>query len=143
MQEGNPVFNDLRDLLDWHFTRLSGKEKEILYWLAINRSRISIPELKEDILSFVAKEQISSTLQGLQHRIPLTRSTRSYTLQPVLIEYMTGQLIEQVEEEIKFGDHIFEDNMVGQFIKEIGQEPYLGNMNIFNSHALLKATAKD
>jgi hypothetical protein len=46
----------IRKMLDWYFQRLSDDEqsdeeqKEIMYWLAINREPVSISELEEDIL---------------------------------------------------------------------------------------------
>lgn len=120
LKEGKPVFKDLRELLDWHFERLSDPEKEILYWLAINREPTSLANLKEDILSPIAKEQTSSTLQSLQRRLPLERNARGFALQPVLIEYISEQLIEKVSEEIE-----------------------TEKIALFNSHALSKALAKD
>jgi len=120
LQEGKPVFEDLRELLDWHFERLSEQEKEIVYWLAINRESMSLAELREDIFSPSAKGQIASTLQSLQRRLPLERSKAAFGLQPVLIEDMTNRLIEKVCQEIE--------------AKKIEQ---------LNSHALLKALAKD
>jgi len=120
LREGQPVFRDLRDLLDWHFHRFSDREKEIIYWLAINRESVSLVELKEDILSPVAKQQVPETLQSLQRRWPLEYSPQGFKLQPVLIEYVTDRLIERVSEEIS-----------------------TINLELFNSHALLKATAKD
>ncbi len=123
-QEKQVLFNDLKYLLDWYFKRLSEQEKEIMYWLAINREPVSISELKEDILSLLAKEQIPSTLQSLQRRLPLERSKTGFTLQPVLIEYVTDRLIEQV-------------------CQEIGNNKENEKIEIFNRHALLKAQAKD
>jgi nucleoside phosphorylase len=43
LKERKPIFSDLRELLDWHFTRLNNFEKEVMYWLAINREPISHP----------------------------------------------------------------------------------------------------
>ena len=120
LRQGKPVFDDLRDLLDWHFERLSILEKEIMYWLAINREPVSCSELIEDILSSLAKERVSTTLQSLGRKLPLERSTSGFKLQPVLIEYITEQFVDQVSEEI-----------------------WTGEIALFNSHALLKAQAQD
>lgn len=120
LQEGKPVFDDLRDLLNWHFERTSEPEKEIIYWLAINREPISLSELKDDILVPEAKERVTDTLQSLTRRLPLERSAAAFTLQPVLIEYITEVFIQQVSEEIK-----------------------TQNIELFNNYALLKALAKD
>ena len=75
-----------------------------MYWLTINREPTSLSELKEDILSSVGKEQISSTLDSLQRLIPLEKSANRFTLQPVLIEYMTQLFNEQIVEDIRNGE---------------------------------------
>ena len=120
LREGKPIFADLRSLLDWHFNRLSDAHREVMYWFAINRGPTSLSELKEDILSFVGKEQIASTLHFLQRLMPLEKGANRFALQPVLIEYMTERLVEQVVEEV------------------INEE-----IHLFNTHALLKAQARD
>ena len=120
LREGKNVFGDLQDLLNWHFNRLSESEKEIMYWFAINREPISIESLKENILLQNSREQVAETLQLLGRRLPIERTTMGFTLQPVLIEYMTKQLIRQIYDEIRS-------------IKP----------NILNSHALIEAQAKD
>ena len=121
LQEGKPVFGELRDLLNWHFEHLSPSEKEIVYWLTINREPIPPLELKEDILDPENKEEVLENLQLLKRRLPLEVTTgRGFTLQPVLIEYVTEQLIKNVSEEIKKED-----------------------IDLFNKYTLLKASATD
>lgn len=120
LKEGKPVFGNLRDLLDWHFERVTELEKEVMYWLAINRESVLFSELREDLLSPYSKDQLSSTLQSLQRRIPLEKSAIRFSLQPALIEYMTDQMINHICKEMK--------------MKEL---------TLFNSYALLKALAKD
>jgi nucleoside phosphorylase len=120
LKEGKQIFSDLRGLLDWYFTRLNGFEKEVMYWLAINREPMSFAELKEDILLPIARERISSTLDLLQRLVPLEKSSGTFTLQPVLIEYMTGRLVEQILEEIEHD-----------------------STDLLNNYVLLKARAKD
>ena len=121
LKEGQPVFSDIQELLNWHFERLSEQEKEIMYWLAINREPVSLSELKSDVLSSSARKQVPSTLQSLNRRLLLEEKREAgFTLQPVLIEYVTERLIEQVSEEIT-----------------------TGKVQLFNSQALLKALAKD
>lgn len=120
LREGKQIFSDLHDLLNWYFDRLAGFEKEVMYWLAINREPTSHAELKEDILSPIARERIPSTLQRLQRLVPVERSGDRFTLQPVLIEYMTEQFIKQILSEVEHG-----------------------NINLLNTYALLKALTKD
>jgi WD40 repeat protein len=122
LHEGKPVFGKFRDLLDWHFERLSPVEKDVMYWLAINREPVSLSDLKKDIL--LAKEQVSETIDSLRDQLPLEESAKGFTLQPVLIEYMTDQLIEQI-------------------VDEIEKAVETGNISLLNRYALMKARAKD
>ena len=118
---GQLIFDDMRqDLLDWHFQRLSDLEKELMYWLAINREPVSIDQLREDTFSLRSKEQLPSTIQSLQRRLPLERTELGFTLQPVLMEYITTRFVEQICEEIISGDIV-----------------------LFNEFSIVKALAKD
>ena len=114
------VFGKIRDLLDWHFERFSEAEKEIMYWLAINREAVSIAELREDLLLPLAKKQVPETLDTLERQIPIEKSDNKYTLQPVLIEYVTDRLIKQICHELQ-----------------------TSKFNLFNRYALIKASAKE
>ncbi|MEM8638857.1 MAG: NB-ARC domain-containing protein [Cyanobacteria bacterium P01_G01_bin.54] len=120
LQSGRPVFNDLRELLDWHFNRLTAAEKAVIQWLAINREPATLAGLRDDLVLPNAKAALTSTLQTLQRRLPLERNQTAFGLQPVLIEYLTEQIIEQACQEIE-----------------------TEAIALLNSHALLKATAKD
>ena len=122
LRAGKPIFADLRELLDWHFERLSEREKEIIYWLAIHREPISIANLRDDIVWAIAQNEVEDTLRSLQRKLPLEKSDnkQSFTLQPVLIEYITEKLIQTA----------------------IAQLP-IGEIQLFNNHALIQAQAKD
>ncbi len=120
LQTGKPVFEDLRELLDWHFERLSAPERSVLYWLTINREPTTLAQLQGDIPDGATQAQLPSTLQALQRRLPLERSHGAFSLQPVLIEYISDRLIEQARDEL------------------MQQQPHL-----LRSHALLKASAMD
>ncbi len=154
LQQDLRVFGKIRDLLDWHFERLSEAEKTVMYWLAINRELVTIAELREDILLPQSKKHLPEILDTLERQIPLEKSgdrvlmqslmgetpaldssfksgnppnglsrktaLHRLTLQPVLIEYMTERAIEQICHELESGQ-----------------------LQLFNSHALIKATAKD
>ncbi|MGK7948403.1 MAG: pentapeptide repeat-containing protein [Xenococcaceae cyanobacterium] len=93
-----------------------------MYWLAINREPVSIAQLQEDIISPVARQKLLSTLNSLQRRsliekISLTiNQNTTFTLQPVVMEYITEQLIEKAVGEIKDRE-----------------------INLWQSHSLIKA----
>ena len=120
LQQDLRVFGTIRDLLDWHFDRLTPDEKTVMYWLALNREAVSIADLQADIFSPLAKKFLPETLDALERQIPLEKSANRVTLQPVLIEYITEKAIARISQELESG------------------KPQL-----FNSHALVKASAKD
>ena len=114
------VFGEIRKLLDWHFKRLSAAEKNIMYWLALNREAVSVADLKQDLFSPRAVRYLPETLDTLERQIPIEKSANRLTLQPVLIEYVTEKAIAQISQELESG-----------------------NLQLFNRHALIKASAKD
>lgn len=144
LREGTVLFDELRGLLDWHYERLSHREKEIMYWLAVDREPVSFLELKEDLLAPQARRKLSSTLQSLQRRLPLERSILyGFGLQPVLIEYMTERLIERVSEEVGISRSAIMDYITGLLVEEISDEVTTGVLNYLHRYALLKAQAKE
>ena len=120
LRDGRHVFDTLHDLLDWHVERCSILEKEVMNWLAINRSPASLSELKEDILLSRTKEELPSILQSLQRRIPVQKISKSFTLPPVMIEHVTERLIAKVCAEVVDG-----------------------KIDAINNYALIKATSKE
>lgn len=114
------VFGDIYDLLEEQFSRLSPLEKEVMYWLAINRAPVLLTDLEEDIVSRVALRELIEALDSLGRRSLLQESEAGFTQQPVVMEYMIELLIENICKEII--------NL---------------KINLFNSHPLLKVTAKD
>lgn len=97
---GKPVFHDLQELLCWHLQRLPAACCEVLYWLAINREPVTLAELREDLLLSTAKAALPATLGVLQRKLPLERTGDRFTLQPVLMEYVTDQLVAFTHTEI-------------------------------------------
>ncbi len=116
------VFNSIQRLLEQQFERLSALEKMIMYWLAINREWTSISELTEDIIPAVAKAKLLEALESLIWRSLIEKQAGSYTQQPVVMEYVTEHLIEQVTCEIIQAN---------------------SSLPLFHSYALIKATTKD
>ncbi|PMB50790.1 hypothetical protein CEN40_00890 [Fischerella thermalis CCMEE 5205] len=120
LRENTAVFGDIRDVLDQQFERLSHIEKDIMYWLAINREPIPLSVLREDMVSPVPSPKLLEALESLLRRSLVEKNAATFTLQPVVMEYVTQVLIEQV-------------------CQEIATE----NIELFRCHALMKATAKD
>lgn len=124
LEQGTLVFDDIRNLLDQQFNRLSDLEKEVMYWLAINLEPVSFLELQADFIPNVGISEILEALASLQRRSLIDKATPTgiennlpgFTQQPVVKEYMTERLMEQVR---------------GQIITE--------QLRLLMSHALIKA----
>lgn len=120
LQEDTLIFNGIRRLLDQQFQRLSILEKNVIYWLAINREWTSIAELQADIIPAVAKGKLLETLEALSFRCLLEQQGTRFTQQPVVMEYMTEQILDVSQSELS-----------------------QSTLDLLTTHALLKATAKD
>jgi WD40 repeat protein len=130
LQQGTLVFGDIRDLLTCQIDRLSDLEQQVMYWLAIDREPVTLSELRTDFVPQVSLADLLEALTSLERRCLLDKATPTlieknrtfFTLQPVVMEYMTDQLIERVCIEVR-----------GQ-----GWE-----LRLFKTHALIQSQAKD
>jgi WD40 repeat protein len=100
LKQDTAIFNGIRRLLDQQFKRLSALEQTIMYWLAINREWTTIAELHEDIMPAVSKGKLLESLESLTWRSLIEKRSGSYTQQPVVMEYVTEKLVEQVATEL-------------------------------------------
>ncbi|MFM7426736.1 MAG: NACHT domain-containing protein [Elainella sp.] len=120
LAEGVTVFDDIRDLLNQQFHRLSKLEQGVMYWLAVQREPLSIAELQQDLVPPPNKSKLIEAVNRLRWRSLIDKTVQDYTQQPVVMEYVTEQLIEQISEEIIHSQ-----------------------LNLFLDHALIKAPIKD
>ncbi|MCW5316100.1 NACHT domain-containing protein [Nostoc sp. KVJ3] len=120
LQQETTVFGDIHELLEQQFLRLSKLEKDAMYWLAINREPVSLSEIRDDIVSPIPPQKVLESLESLVRRSLIEKSEALFTLQPVVMEYVTQKLIDRV-------------------CQEIATE----NIDLFRCHALMKAMAKD
>ena len=120
LQQGPFIFDDIRSLLTQQVERLSAKEQDIMYWLAINREPVSPQDLSTDLASPMPVSELFQTLATLQRRSLIEKTSTGFSQQPVVMEYMTHELIKQIVTELSSG-----------------------SLNRFRSHALVKAQAKD
>lgn len=102
LKQGTFVFDDIRNLLERQFNRLSDSEKEVMYWLALNREPVSFLQLQADLVYKVGDNEILEALASLQRRSLVEKSSVGFTQQPVVMEYMTERLINRFYEEIAF-----------------------------------------
>ncbi|MGJ3245536.1 MAG: BTAD domain-containing putative transcriptional regulator [Elainellaceae cyanobacterium] len=120
LQQNAIFFSGTRQLLEEQFERLSALEQTIMIWLAINREWTAIAELADDILSPVSRASLLEALQSLSWRSLIEKRSGYYTQQPVVMEYVTHCLVEQITDEL-----------------------LTKQLNRFNQYALIKTTAND
>jgi len=97
---GESIFKNIEDLLNWHLNRLTDTELEVIRWLAVNREPKNIQELKDDLLLIKSKNRIGSTINSLMLRIPIVKTDDKISLQPVLLEHVTNNIIKKACEEL-------------------------------------------
>jgi WD40 repeat protein/ABC-type oligopeptide transport system ATPase subunit len=121
LREKEIVFGEITALLEDQFEPLGTAEKEVMYWLAIEREAISVHELRTKIVKAEIKGALLEIIESLLRRslIELHDDGR-LTLQSVVMEYTTRKFVECVVEE-------------GASEK----------VTLFESHALMQAEAKD
>jgi WD40 repeat protein len=142
LQEGTLMFGDIQDLLAQQIDRLSILEQHILYWLAITRKPITLSQLRANFAPPVALSQLLDALTSLEHRCLIDKTSPTlidkaqthFTLQPVVMEYMSDRLIQQVCADIwAIGSHD---------ASSYGGECVL-YPSLLTSHALIQAQGKD
>jgi WD40 repeat protein len=120
LAQGTAVFSNLWDLLNQQFDRLSEPQKQVMYWLAVNREGVSPARLQAEILVPSTLPQLLEILETLRDRSLIETTERGLTQQPVIMEYVTEHFLRQIEQEI-----------------------ITGELHLFKNHALIEAQTKD
>lgn len=116
------VFGGIRRLLDDQFARLSPLERTLLYWLAVEREPVGASVLAAELEAESGRGAVLEALEALRRRSLLERGAQgsTFTLQPVVLEYVTDRLV-----------------------AEVGRELSERRPRLLHSHALVQATARD
>ncbi len=117
---GTGVFSNLQDLLTQQFDRFSPLQQQVMYWLAINWEGVTPARLQAEFLPAITLPTLLATLETLHDRSSIETTERGLTQQPVIMEYVTQRLIQQIEREI-----------------------ITGELELFNTHALIEAHTQD
>jgi len=122
LHEGPVILHTVWQLLDYQFERLSPLERDLMYWLAIERDPVPLEELSRDFMGAVPRREALAALQSLRWRCLVERAEQGaiFTLQEVVLEYVSERLVEQVCDEI-----------------------IRGSPTLLLTHALMKAQSKD
>ncbi|BAZ16410.1 WD-40 repeat-containing protein [Calothrix sp. NIES-4071] len=119
LDSGTIIFDDIDDLLTQQFQRLSKPEQSLMYWLAINRQPVLQSDLFEDVLG-LSQRQILSSLNSLLGRCLIQSTHDSFTLQNVVMEYVSEVFIDKVINELECCE-----------------------LDLLRTHAIIKASAPD
>ena len=121
LETGEFMLSNFRHVLEHQFGRLSALEREMTYWLAIEREAISLDELDEVLVHPVSRREMLEAIELLRRRSMIEISgVAHFTQQPVITEFVIGELARHVFEEID-----------------------TGTIEVQKSHALIKAQTKD
>jgi WD40 repeat protein/transcriptional regulator with XRE-family HTH domain len=103
LASGAVVFGSITQLLDEQFARLSAVEQCVLCWLAIVREPVTLPELLALLTTLDPRAHMLEAVESLHRRSLIERGKRagSFTLQSVVLEYVTAVLIAEVSSEIQ------------------------------------------
>ncbi|NJM20963.1 MAG: CHAT domain-containing protein [Richelia sp. SM1_7_0] len=121
LEAGTIICGEIFYLLDQQFHRLSILEKQIMYWLAINRKWVSLKDLQSDIIDVVKTRDLLAALEALQSRCLIETQSGKFTQQPVVMEYV----------------------IIEELIEQVAQEIYQNEIQILNKYALIKAQTQD
>lgn len=106
IHHGTTAFNGIRRLLDQQLERLSKVELQVMTWLAIHREPATIQQLASDVINLPSFATLLEALEFLGRRsliekvMPDETRPAGFTLQPVVMEYMTEQLISHISQEM-------------------------------------------
>jgi WD40 repeat protein len=102
------IFSSIRDLLAAQWTRLSALEQAVVIWLALVREPIAMVQLHALLDAPMAPsvlEQLPAALQALHRRslVEQGKQLGTFTLQSVVLEYVTEVLVERFSQQIQCG----------------------------------------
>ena len=94
------IFQDVRDLLDQQFGRLALLERDLLYWLAIERDLVGLEVLLQNIGNTISRSELVEALRALHRRSLLEQSQQGFSVPSVVLTYLTERLVTLVVEEL-------------------------------------------
>lgn len=128
IDDGDPIFGGIYDVISEQFNRLSYLEQSIMYWLAIEREPASLETLWENLVPIISdgkvhinrKRDVSIALRSLRRRSLIETSNRNFFLENVTAEFVVNYFVNVISYEIKNNE-----------------------LSLFLSHALVKAQVKE
>jgi len=105
LAQGTVVFGSIAAQIGEQVARLSAFEQTILYWLAVVREPVTLAELGAMLAPPPSPRLLLEAMDSLRRRCLVERGPRpgSFTLQTVVLEYVTDDLVTQAVSEIQEG----------------------------------------
>ncbi|MDX2255776.1 MAG: NB-ARC domain-containing protein [Pseudanabaenaceae cyanobacterium bins.39] len=135
LEQKSIVFSGIGSLIEQQYQRLTAYEKQIMIWLAINREPVQPNELRSDIVPTIEHNYLMMSLRSLRRRSLIEYTSSGFTQQPVVMEFVTNLLIDQIYQEIT------QEHPLG--ILPSIQSKLNRQLFYLRHYALIKATAKD
>ena len=107
LAEGYLIFQGIRALLAQQFARLTFLEQSVLFWLAIVREPTGINRLLSLFVTPVPRLSLLEALEDLRRRSLVEHGEQRalFTLQSVVMEYVTDELITRMAHDVQHGEH--------------------------------------
>jgi len=102
LRESPVALYTMDQLLTDQFERISALERDVMAWLAIERTDVTVEDLGRDLVNTMPRKELLAALMALQRRSMVERDDRSasFTLLPVVQEFESNWLVFQLAEEI-------------------------------------------
>lgn len=143
LEKEKQMLPEYEQLLDFHIKRLPGLEKEIIYWLAINRRPVSVYEIREDLLDSLSRSDVVNSVQSLRRRIPIEQAGEDLTVQPVLMEYLTLRLARKVGKLVSLSDEQMNDTVSKLLVDDVACGFANNDFSKLDRFSLMKAFARE
>ncbi|MCU0525370.1 MAG: NB-ARC domain-containing protein [Elainella sp. Prado103] len=100
LPDASPTHDCMGHLLPAQIDRLTPLEQQIITWLTINRVPTSLRELQLDLFPRIALTQLIQAVESLYGRSLIDKQSMGLTPKPVVMNYLTQQLVQQVGREL-------------------------------------------
>jgi WD40 repeat protein len=126
LARGEAIFSGIRELLAQQFIRLSELEHTLLLWLAVAREPMTLDDLLVALIPPLPQIQVLDTLDALRRRslIESGKGYATFTLQSVVMDYVTTVLINEITAEIQQGGlhrlvhHVLEQSGAKEYVRQ-------------------------
>ena len=113
-----------------HVVRLSASEQDVIHWLALERTALSLDYLADHLLPHQPINDVWTTLSSLLRRHLVEKDAAGFFLQDIVLEYVTDRLVRTLGDEIVKGQVDYFRrlpllNPTAREYKRLGQERFM------------------